>query len=100
MAGNMQRFTVILTIIVLSALPAAAAQAGTPLTLPVEVVGENGTTSSVTVEIPTPLARRPVRRLRVRQKAPGSVPLDRNPWFELRRHGERRNQRGQLGVFE
>ena len=58
MAGNMQRFTVILTIIVLSALPAAAAQAGTPVTLPVEVVGENGTTSSVTVEIPTPLARR------------------------------------------
>src|SRR5438128_2822775 len=58
MAGNMQRFTVILTIIVLSALPATAAQAGTPVTLPVEVVGENGTTSSVTVEIPTPLARR------------------------------------------
>ncbi len=57
MAGNMQRFTVILTIIVLSALPATAAQAGTPVTLPVEVVGENGTTSSVTVEIPTPLAR-------------------------------------------
>src|SRR6266699_2224792 len=56
MAGNMQRFTVILTIIVLSALPATAAQAGTPVTLPVEVVGENGTASSVTVEIPTPLA--------------------------------------------
>ena len=56
MAGNMH-FTVILTIIVLSALPAAAAQAGTPVTLPVEVVGEKGTTSSVTVEIPTPLAR-------------------------------------------
>src|SRR2546428_717064 len=56
LADNMH-FAVILTIIVLSALPAAAAQAGTPVTLPVEVVGENGTTSSVTVEIPTPLAR-------------------------------------------
>jgi len=57
MAGNMQRFTVILTIIVLSALPATAAHAGMPVTLPVEGVGENGTTSSVTVQIPTPLAR-------------------------------------------
>jgi len=57
MAGNMRRFTVILTIIVLSSLAAAAAQAGAAVTLPVEVVGENGTTASVTVEIPTVLAR-------------------------------------------
>src|SRR5437870_2709898 len=57
MVQNMRRFIAIFAMVVPSSFPATAAPASTVVTVPVEVVGENGTTSSVTVEVPTPLAR-------------------------------------------
>src|SRR5438552_10541918 len=66
---------------------ARAATAATAVTLPVEVVGENGTTSSVTVQVPARLAHE-VRSLwmqihNLSYPDMVSVQINKSAWFSL-----------------
>src|SRR5204863_9043066 len=85
--ARLQRLGATLAVAVFTSCLASAATAGTTVTLPVEVVGENGTTSSVTVEVPARRARE-VRSLWMQIHGLSyadmvSVQVNRGGWLSL-----------------
>src|SRR5437016_14426297 len=84
--GHMKLILALIVTLFYSSLAIAAA-AGPPITLPIEVLGENGTTSAVTVEVPARSARE-VRSLWIQihnLSYPDivSVQINTSPWFSL-----------------
>src|SRR5437667_7888911 len=85
--ARLQRLGATLAVAVFTSCLASVATAGTTVTLPVEVVGENGTTSSVTVEVPARRARE-VRSLWMQIHGLSyadmvSVQVNNSGWFSL-----------------
>ena len=88
LAIQITRFTAVFLLAIFSWRSTGAAADRASIILPIEVVGENGTTASVTFEIPP----RPGQR--------ASFALDADPWPGLPRHGERAGQLERLAASE
>jgi hypothetical protein len=85
--ARFQRLAATLAVAVFTSRLASVATPGTTVTLPVEIVGENGTTSSVTVEVPARRARE-VRSLWMQIHGLSyadmvSVQVNNSAWFSL-----------------
>jgi hypothetical protein len=84
---RLRRLAANLAVGVFASSPASVAAAGTTVVLPVEIVGENGTTSSVVVDVPARRARE-VRALWMQIHGVSfadmvSVQVNRSVWFSL-----------------
>src|SRR6202521_6301198 len=85
--ARLQRLAATFAVAVFTSCLASVATAGTTVALPVEIVGENGTTSSVTVEVPARRARE-VRSLWMQIHGLSyadmvSVQVNNSAWFSL-----------------